>query len=894
MSWSNDPELQQMFIEEVTERSARLVEGAKALGAGTITSQEAGDLLREGHTIKGTGRVMGYDDVGDAGLMLEMLWRWIQHGDITPAPIFGRFLEALSASIPQALDDPTKLSEAMDGIHEFFKGQALPEELPEAPALDSAAGPDVAPPRPPTQFDPPSAPPSESAAPVPPQPVVRSTEPENIIHFDTPSHAPAEAPMAVVEPTDARPREEPEGPAPATGASMSAQEAFAALRQSMQVGDTPSDTVESREMVQAAPPLSTQSSVASELSPDVDSSRTDEPFSEDGTVEDETGGEDQFGSVIEFPLSDSRSAEDHSVERVIRHDRPDEGASSERGAVVVLPSGGRPNERTSMESTDLGGLVGAVQTWATEETLSINAGQLYGLVNHIVSLRMDIASVKDHLAELAGVAAADPFFAERISRISDGIDPIDHASERIEDRALGLAAAPLHDVTSALPQLGRYLSRKTEKEIRIELVGDEVLVDHQVLDRLGDAIRQLVVNAAVHGIEGVDARIGAGKSGTGVIRLEARKTDVNLEVSVIDDGRGVEWIAIREEGLRLGLLEPTAELSPEALRSLLYRSGFSTREMTDELAGDGAGLVTVREVVESMNGSLTIESVPGKRTTVTMTVPLHQSMQKALLVVAGGTMWGIPETGVQDVMDMNLATIGGTDHATVLERSDGDVPFASLGDLMGVESKDVLTAIVIAATAAGPIALGVESVVGTRRVAAKELGAVLADVDAVTGAALLGGDEVVLLVDTTRLAERRNQVGSDEPALSAAHVLIVDDSRGVQQVVSSALVTSGFNTSVAASVSDALGALQTGSFDALIVDFSMPRADGVALAHMVRQRHGDIPMVMLSGVAEGEDVDRAREAGVDAFFGKSDFKEGGLAEKLRELIGARREREQTA
>jgi CheY-like chemotaxis protein len=112
--------------------------------------------------------------------------------------------------------------------------------------------------------------------------------------------------------------------------------------------------------------------------------------------------------------------------------------------------------------------------------------------------------------------------------------------------------------------------------------------------------------------------------------------------------------------------------------------------------------------------------------------------------------------------------------------------------------------------------------------------------------------------------------------------------------VSSALATSGFNTSVAASVADALGALHSGSIDAVVVDFSMPRADGVALAHMVRQRHGDLPIVMLSGVAEGEDVDRARDAGVDAFFDKSDFREGGLAEKLRQLITARREKEQTA
>ncbi|MFV9671813.1 MAG: response regulator [Acidimicrobiia bacterium] len=866
MSWSNDPELQQMFVDEVTERSARLIEGAKALRAGTMTSQEAGDLLREGHTIKGTGRVMGYEDVGSAGLMLEMLWRWIQHEDLTPEPVFGRLLEALSASIPRALDDPTELAEAMDAIHVFLDGQSLPEELPPAPIVDPAvASSSVAPPPAPVSATPP---PLASAAKAPAPPEARSIADETVVRFERSAEAPTATTAEQVKAPDIAAESESDAPEAETEAPMSAQEAFAALRRSMQ-----SDSTETA---------------------DPEPVEAEESISIDEGVHDEDLSDETIGSVIDFPGSGPEVATDHGDGRVIRHDRVNEDVPPHSGEVVVLPSGGTAATRASMGTADLGGLVGAVQTWATEESISINAGQLYGLVNHIVSLRMDITSVKEQLEELGEVAAADPFFAERISQISDDIDPIDRASERIETGALGLAAVPLHDVTNTLPQLGRYLSRKTTKDVRIELVGDDVLVDRQVLDGLGDAIRQLVVNAAVHGIEGADVRLGAGKSGTGVIRVEARKTDVNLEVSVTDDGRGIDWVAIRSEGLKLELLEPNAEMSPGALRSLLYRTGFSTSETTDELAGDGAGLAIVRDAVDSMNGSLAIESVPGKRTMVSMIVPVHQAMQKALLVMAGGIMWGIPETGVQDVIEMNLATIAVTDHATILERSDGDIPFASFGDLMGVTPEGVPTSIVVATNAAGTIALGVEAVVGIRRVAAKELGAVLADVDAVTGAALLGGDEVVLLVDTTRLVERQHEAVSDAPAFSPAHVLIVDDSRGVQQVVSSALATSGFNTSVAASVADALGALHSGSFDAIVVDFSMPRADGVALAHMVRQRHGDIPMVMLSGVAEGDDVDRAREAGIDAFFGKSDFREGGLAEKLRELIGARRSKEQTA
>jgi two-component system sensor histidine kinase and response regulator WspE len=878
-----------MFVEEVTERSARLVAGAQALSAGTMTPQEAGDLLREGHTIKGTGRVMGYEDVGSAGLMLEMLWRWIQHGDITPDPVLGRFLEALSASIPRSVDDSTDLVAAMNAIHELLAGQALPEELPPTPVTDTATVVAAAPPAPPDVSD---SPRTSPASPAPPQPQIRSIADDSIIRFDVPDESPPEPSTPTVQAPDIEPATESD--APNVDETLSAQEAFAALRRSMQDDSGDSITDDPLEERAASASLPERGAVELEVPPVANL-----PEAEESTVGDVHVGEDadsdgEIGSVIEFPRSDVGNVAEHVEERVIRHDRVDENASPSSGEVVVLPSSGKTTAAASMEASDLGGLVGAVQTWAVEESLSINAVQLYGLVNHIVSLRMDIASLKDQLAELAEVAAADPFFAERISQIADGIDPIDRASERIETGALGLAAVPFQDVTNTLPQLGRYLSRKTGKEIRIELVGDDILVDRQVLDQLGDSIRQLVVNAVVHGIEGPDVRLGVGKPGTGVIRVEAHKTDVNLEVSVTDDGSGIDWVAIRDEGLKLDLLEKTAEMSPDALRSLLYRAGFSTSETTDELAGDGAGLATVREAVDSMNGSLAIESVPGRQTTVSVVVPLHQAMQKALLVMAGGIMWGIPETGVHDVIEMSHATIAATDHATILERSDGDIPFASFGDLMGVVPEGVPTSIVIATNAAGSIALGVEEIIGTRRVAAKELGAVLADVDAVTGAALLGGDEVVLLVDTTRLVERQREAASNAPAFSPAHVLIVDDSRGVQQVVSSALATSGFNTSVAASAADALGALHSGSFDAIVVDFSMPRADGVALAHMVRQRHGDIPMVMLSGVAEGEDVDRARDAGVDAFFGKADFREGGLAEKLRELIDARRAREHTA
>jgi CheY-like chemotaxis protein len=184
----------------------------------------------------------------------------------------------------------------------------------------------------------------------------------------------------------------------------------------------------------------------------------------------------------------------------------------------------------------------------------------------------------------------------------------------------------------------------------------------------------------------------------------------------------------------------------------------------------------------------------------------------------------------------------------------------------------------------GSVAITVRSVDGIREVAAKELGPLLAGPSHITGAALLGGGEVVLVLDAAALVARTRSVPAEE--LPGSRVLVVDDSIGARAVVSGALASSGFVTSVASSASEALDILAGNEVDALVVDFSMPQQDGADLVAEVRERGINVPVVMLSGVASEEDKTRSKEAGVDVFFDKADFREGALAETLRGMLGS--------
>ena len=150
---------------------------------------------------------------------------------------------------------------------------------------------------------------------------------------------------------------------------------------------------------------------------------------------------------------------------------------------------------------------------------------------------------------------------------------------------------------------------------------------------------------------------------------------------------------------------------------------------------------------------------------------------------------------------------------------------------------------------------------------------------------------MVLVLDAGALVGRSSvaaPVVQDRSRTSGGdRVLVVDDSIGARAVVSGALASSGFTTSVAASAAEALDILEEQEVDALVVDFSMPQKDGAQLVEEVRARGITVPVVMLSGVATEEDKARSKNAGVDVFFDKADFREGALAETLREMLAGR-------
>ncbi len=186
-------------------------------------------------------------------------------------------------------------------------------------------------------------------------------------------------------------------------------------------------------------------------------------------------------------------------------------------------------------------------------------------------------------------------------------------------------------------------------------------------------------------------------------------------------------------------------------------------------------------------------------------------------------------------------------------------------------------------TRSGLVAVTVSELVDRRRVAVKNLGPILEGAGHITGAALLGGGQVLVVLDPNFLgvvARQRPRIVEDKPK-----VLVVDDSAGVRQLLSATLTGAGFEVEVAGGAREAILALAGDGFSALVVDYSMPRSSGVDLVRALRAAEVRVPIVMVSGVATQEERSAAWEVGVDAYLDKFDLRHGVLTQTLRQLMG---------
>ncbi|MCS0633020.1 response regulator [Telluria mixta] len=514
------------------------------------------------------------------------------------------------------------------------------------------------------------------------------------------------------------------------------------------------------------------------------------------------------------------------------------------------------------------------------------------------------------LAELAQRAAdrAAPL-RDTLHRTIEGAEHYERqaltVSTRLADEVLALRMCPFAEGVHALPRMVRDLARGLGKDVRVEIAGADTLVDRAVLARMEGPLHQLLRNAVDHGMELQVERTAAGKPAHGTIRLEARHRGGMLALVVADDGRGVDPERIRAAAVRRQVAAPAfaAELSQAELLEFLFLPGFSLKESATELSGRGVGLDVVHDAVRSLNGTVRAESTPGAGFTTVITLPLTQSIVRALVVDVAGEAYALPIArveGVRRVLAADVRTLHGRQY---VDGADGHGQLGLVAASQVLDLGDAVAGADVTLVAIGTgrerYGLVVDAVRGEQSLTVQPLEPTFGKLRDIAAAALLDDGTPVLILDVPDLlrsialrlddgaALRLGFAAGESPAGRARRVLVVDDSLTVREMQRKLLAARGYHVDVALDGVDGWNQLRGADYDLVITDIDMPRLDGIGLTERIRRdpRLARLPVMIVSYKDRPEDRARGLEAGADYYLAKGAFHDATLLDAVRDLVG---------
>lgn len=331
---------------------------------------------------------------------------------------------------------------------------------------------------------------------------------------------------------------------------------------------------------------------------------------------------------------------------------------------------------------------------------------------------------------------------------------LDRVTTELQYAAMSLRMVPIKQVFDRFPRMVRDLARASHKEIRLEISGEETELDRTIVNQIGDPLVHLIRNSVDHGLETTAERVAQGKPAQGTIRLEARHEGSHILLEISDDGQGLNLHLIRRKAIERGLLEPkTLEISLQEGIDLLFHPGFSTTDAVTGLSGRGVGLDAVKSTVESLSGTIELQSVQGQSLTTVIKLPLTLAIIKALLVVVDGETMALPIQAVRENIQIERQEIKTVQRQKVIVLRDEVLPLYDLAQSLGykpLRPQETL-AVIIVEVRGQKVGFVVEDLIGQQEIVIKSLSGILENIRGIAGATVLGNGKVALILDNSTL-----------------------------------------------------------------------------------------------------------------------------------------------
>jgi len=384
-------------------------------------------------------------------------------------------------------------------------------------------------------------------------------------------------------------------------------------------------------------------------------------------------------------------------------------------------------------------------------------------------IRSTVGSVKvdteklDNLVNLVGeliiaqsMVVEDPAVVGLTSLgLSRSLRELGRVTGELQRNAMSLRMVPVGSVFQKMVRLVRDLGHSTHKSVQLILEGEEVELDRNIVDKIGDPLIHIIRNAVDHGIELPTERVASGKPETGTVRLSATHRRGGICIRIEDDGAGLDAGRILAKAVDLGFVPADANLTENEVFNLIFLAGMSTAAVVTDLSGRGVGMDVVRENIETLRGKIEIESSPGVGTVFTILLPLTLAIIDGLLIGAGDDRYIIPTLSVREAFKLVSDMLSSVHGRSEMIRVRGQqVPLVRLNRCLGIEEHSETSAdgiVVVLESGEATRAVLVDQLYGKQEVVIKSIGKIFERQVLVSGGAILSDGRVGLMLDVEKL-----------------------------------------------------------------------------------------------------------------------------------------------
>ncbi|MGE7766406.1 chemotaxis protein CheW [Peribacillus sp. NPDC096540] len=381
---------------------------------------------------------------------------------------------------------------------------------------------------------------------------------------------------------------------------------------------------------------------------------------------------------------------------------------------------------------------------ASSKTIRVNIERLDILMNLFEELVIDRGRLDQISNDLDNQELHET--VERMSRITSDLQTI----------VLNMRMVPVENVFNRFPKMVRQLARDLNKKVDLEIIGAETELDRTVIDEIGDPLVHLIRNAMDHGIETPEERLAKGKNEEGKILLKAYHSGNHVFIEIEDDGAGINKDLVLNKAFSNGILtkEAATTLTDKQIYELIFASGFSTAETISDVSGRGVGLDVVKNTIESLGGSVTIDSKENEGSIFLIQLPLTLSIISVMLVEIQKEKYAIPLSSIIETAIIKKEDIMNAHNQQVIDFRGKVLPLLYLKEIFEVpvyQEEEEFLSVVVVRKGDKLAGLVVDSFIGQLEIVLKSLGNYLTSAFAISGATILGDGQVALIIDCNTL-----------------------------------------------------------------------------------------------------------------------------------------------